>query len=548
MNRVKKLSGIFFLSVLVAGIFSCKNDSTEEEKQVAEVKVQKDEDYRPNFHFTPKKNWMNDPNGMFYLNGTYHLYFQYYPDDNVWGPMHWGHATSKDMITWEEQEIALFPDEKGYIFSGSAVVDRNNTSGFGEEGKTPVVAIFTYHEPEAAKEGKKDYQSQAIAYSLDEGQTWTKYEGNPVIPNPGIENFRDPKVIWDDINQQWLMALATTEKALFYTSQNLKEWKKLSEFGENTGAHDGVWECPDIFPMQVQGSDEQKWVLIQSLNPGGYNGGSGTQYFVGDFDGKEFTPVSGMEALEEKHPFWIDFGRDNYAGVTWSNIPDEDGRKLFLGWMSNWLYAEKVPTTTWRSSMTIARELKLIKEGDRYLLTSKPVEELKKYRVEKIQKKDIAVSGNTVVLNSEEVDLAKVEIRFNIKNLEETTYNLSLSNDMGEEFIISYNHPKKEFTMNRSHAGKNDFSDKFAAENSTAPRISDAQNLNAILIIDKTSIEMFFDDGKTVITEIFFPSQPWTDFSFTGLEDFRVDSLEAYELNFEKEKENSEENREEEDI
>ncbi len=528
---MKRLFEVICMSFLVAAITSCKNDSKNQEKEVTEVQIQKDEDFRPNFHFTPKKNWMNDPNGMFYMNGTYHLYFQYYPEDNIWGPMHWGHATSEDMITWEEQPIALFPDEKGYIFSGSAVVDEKNTSGFGEEGKTPVVAIFTYHEPEAAEEGKKDYQSQAIAYSLDEGQTWTKYEGNPVIPNPGIENFRDPKVIWDDINKQWLMALATTEKALFYTSQNLKDWKKLSEFGEKTGAHDGVWECPDIFPMQVEGSDEQKWVLIQSLNPGGYNGGSGTQYFVGDFDGKNFVPAKGMEALEEKHPFWIDFGRDNYAGVTWSNIPDEDGRKLFLGWMSNWLYAQEVPTTTWRSAMTIARELKLIKEDGKYLVTSEPVEELKKYRGKKIQKKNISVSGNNTVLNTDELDLSRAEIRFNIDDLKETTYNFRLSNDMGEEFIISYDHAQKKFIMNRSHAGKNDFSEKFAGENSTAPRISQSESLNAILIIDKTSIEMFFDDGKTVITEIFFPSQPWNEFSFTaGPEDFTVDSLEAYEL------------------
>ena len=363
---MKKYTQIIFLAGLMLSIASCKTEKKTED--VAEVKAQADEDFRPNFHFTPEENWMNDPNGMFYLNGTYHLYFQYYPEGNVWGPMHWGHATSKDMITWEEQPIALFPDEKGYIFSGSAVVDENNTSGFGKDGKTPVIAIFTYHDPVGEKEGREDYQSQAIAYSLDEGKTWTKYKGNPVIPNPGIKDFRDPKVIWDDINKQWLMALATKEKTLLYTSQDLKEWEKLSEFGEKTGAHNGVWECPDLFPMQVEGSNEQKWVLIQSLNPGGYNGGSGTQYFVGDFDGKNFEPVAGMEALEEKHPFWIDFGRDNYAGVTWSNIPDEDGRHLFLGWMSNWLYAEKVPTETWRSSMTVARELKLIKEDDKYLI------------------------------------------------------------------------------------------------------------------------------------------------------------------------------------
>ncbi|SDR81880.1 glycoside hydrolase family 32 protein [Christiangramia echinicola] len=527
---MKKIIGVICLAVCMSVSLSCKKDKKKEE-DITKAEVQKDEDFRPNFHFTPKANWMNDPNGMFYLNGTYHLYFQYYPDDNVWGPMHWGHATSKDMITWEEQEIALYPDEKGYIFSGSAVVDKNNTSGFGEEGKTPVVAIYTYHDAEAA-ERKEDHQTQAIAYSLDEGMTWTKYEGNPVIPNPGLIDFRDPKVVWDDINDQWLMALATREKTLFYTSQDLKEWKKLSDFGENTGAHDGVWECPDIFPMQVEGSDETKWVLIQSLNPGGYNGGSGTQYFVGDFDGSTFTPEKNMEELEEKHPFWIDFGRDNYAGVTWSNIPDEDGRKLFLGWMSNWLYGEKVPTTTWRSSMTVARELKLVKDEDRYLVTSEPVEELQKYRSTNHVKKELNVNGNSIALTSEDLDLARAEIRFTISDLKDATYNFRLANSEGEEYIISYNHAQKQFSMNRSHAGQTGFSDKFATENATAPRISNSDSLNAIIILDKTSIEMYFDNGKTVITEIFFPNYPWDEFSFAGLEEFTVSEFQAYELEF----------------
>ena len=531
---MKKISWLILIPVLIIGLAACKGkrDSADDEREMAAAEPQKDEDFRPNFHFTPEKNWMNDPNGMFYLNGTYHLYFQYYPEDNVWGPMHWGHATSEDMITWEEQEIALYPDEKGYIFSGSAVVDRNNTSGFGKDGKTPVVAIYTYHDPVGAEKEENDYQSQAIAYSLDEGMNWTKYEGNPVLPNPGMIDFRDPKVIWDDIRKEWLMALATREKSLFYSSPDLKNWKKVFEFGEKTGAHNGVWECPDFFPMQVEGSDETKWVLIQSLNPGGYNGGSGTQYFIGDYDGKTFTPEKNMEALGEKHDYWIDFGRDNYAGVTWSNIPDEDGRKLFIGWMSNWLYAQEVPTETWRSAMTVARELKLIKEADRYLIVSEPVEELKKYRSNDLKKKQIDINERSAVLRSSDLDLARAEIRFRIEDLTETTYNFRLSNSVGDEFIVSYDHAQKQFSVNRSHAGQTGFSEDFASENSTAPRISDSGSLNAILILDKTSIEMFFDNGKTVMTEIFFPNQPWDEFSFAGLEDFKVSSLEAYELEF----------------
>ncbi|MDX1761473.1 MAG: GH32 C-terminal domain-containing protein, partial [Christiangramia sp.] len=276
--------------------------------------------------------------------------------------------------------------------------------------------------------------------------------------------------------------------------------------------------------------DETKWVLIQSLNPGGYNGGSGTQYFVGDFDGKTFTPEKNMEKLEEKHDYWIDFGRDNYAGVTWANIPEEDGRKLFIGWMSNWLYAQEVPTETWRSAMTIARELKLIKDGDRYLVISEPVDELKKYRSADHTKEQIDISGNSVVLDSEDIDLSRAEIRFTIENLQDMTYNFRLSNVVGEEFIVSYDHAQRQFSVNRSLAGNTDFSEKFASENSTAPRISDSDTLNAVLILDKTSIEMFFDDGKTVMTEIFFPNQPWDEFSFASLEDFKISDLKAYEL------------------
>ena len=535
MNKIK--FGLTSLAVCCLFFNSCKDQNSEETSEEitqTEGEENSDEAYRPNFHFTPEKNWMNDPNGMFYLDGTYHLYFQYYPDDNVWGPMHWGHATSKDMITWEEQEIALFPDEKGYIFSGSAVVDKENTSGFGEDGKTPVVAIFTYHEPKGAEKGEKDYQSQAIAYSLDKGMTWTKYKGNPVLPNPGIENFRDPKVTWDKEHKQWLMALATTEKTLFYTSQDLKEWKKVSEFGQGNGAHDGVWECPDFFPMQVEGTGETKWVLIQSLNPGGYNGGSGTQYFVGDFDGTTFTPEENMTNLEEKHDYWIDFGRDNYAGVTWANLPEEDGRKLFLGWMSNWLYAQEVPTETWRSAMTIARELKLIKEDGQYLVTSQPVEELQKFRGEVVKKSALSANKDLVLIDTSAIDLSKAEVRFSISGLEENgNYHFTLSNQQGEKFVVNYDHSKQKFSMDRSKAGINDFSDKFSGTPSTAPRITASNSMEVHMLLDKTSMELFIDNGKTVITEIFFSEKPWDTFSIGSEEkDFMVDSFEAYELNF----------------
>ncbi|HWS60197.1 MAG TPA: glycoside hydrolase family 32 protein, partial [Flavobacterium sp.] len=356
MNKLKIIKYVGMLSCIMifTTIFSCKEGSLTDKKYTEE------ELYRPNFHFTPKKGWMNDPNGMFYYNGYYHLFYQYYPDSNVWGPMHWGHAISTDLITWTEKPIALYPDEKGYIFSGSAVVDLKNTSGFGSLENPPIVAMFTYHDPKKEKSGEINTQSQGIAYSLDEGLTWKKYEANPIIKNPNIKDFRDPKMTWDNIHKQWLMVLAAGDKTIFYASKNLKDWELLSDFGKNIGAHGGVWECPDFFPVHVDGSDEYKWVLLLSINPGGPNGGSATQYFVGDFDGKTFTlDKTFSQDIKEKQALYIDYGRDNYAGVTWSNISEVDGRKLFVGWMSNWQYAEKVPTEKWRSSMTIPRELVL---------------------------------------------------------------------------------------------------------------------------------------------------------------------------------------------
>ena len=243
------------------------------------------ERWRPQFHFSPKAHWMNDPNGMVYYKGVYHLFFQYFPDSMVWGPMHWGHAVSTDLVHWEEEPIALYPDSLGYIFSGSAVVDTNNTSGFGRPGVAPLIAIYTQHDPVGARLNRNDFQNQSIAYSLDNGKTWVKYEHNPVLRNPGIADFRDPKVFWDTRVSRWIMVLAVKDHVEFYASGTLKSWSKVGEFGKDMGAHGGVWECPDLFPMH-DADGRTFWVLIVNINPGGPNGGSATQYFLGDFDGK----------------------------------------------------------------------------------------------------------------------------------------------------------------------------------------------------------------------------------------------------------------------
>ncbi len=369
---MKNLTTIFISLTLLS--FACQSTT---EPVAEEVSTDTLEQYRPIYHFTPPEQWMNDPNGMVYYEGEYHLFYQHYPDSNVWGPMHWGHAVSEDLVHWDRLPIALYPDSLGYIFSGSAVIDKNNTSGLGTEENPPMVAIYTYHDAEKAETGAIDYQTQGIAYSTDRGRSWTKYQQNPVIPNPGIEDFRDPKVFWYAAQEKWVMTLAVSNHVSFYSSPDLKSWTKESEFGQEWGSHAGVWECPDLFPITVEGTEEEKWVLLLSINPGGPNEGSATQYFVGDFDGKTFTLDDAFqEDVRDENGVWLDYGPDNYAGVTWANVSDDDGRRLFMGWMSNWHYGQEVPTYAWRSAMTVPRTLELVNLPVGLRVTSKPVEEL----------------------------------------------------------------------------------------------------------------------------------------------------------------------------
>lgn len=344
---MKRNTIVFLMCILFMG---CKIEPSNKsiEKNIGYSKFK--EPFRSQYHFTPERGWMNDPNGLVYNNGVYHLFYQYYPHATVWGPMHWGHATSTDLIRWEHKPVALYPDENGLIFSGSAVVDKYNTSGFGSNGQVPMVAVYTYHFMQGEKIGRDDFQTQGIAFSLDNGETWTKYAGNPVIGNKGTRDLRDPKVFWHEATKSWIMALVAGNHVKFYRSQNLKDWGNISDFGIDQGAHGGVWECPDLFPLKVEGSDKEKWVLIISIGNGGPNGGSGTQYFVGDFDGTTFTS-------DQKEYKWLDWGTDNYAGVTYNQVPNGD--RIFIGWMSNWQYALTTPTSNWRSAMTLPRKLTL---------------------------------------------------------------------------------------------------------------------------------------------------------------------------------------------
>ena len=466
------------------------------------------EQWRPQFHFSPPTQWMNDPNGMFYYEGEYHLFYQYYPDGNTWGPMHWGHAVSKDMMYWQHLPIALYPDSLGYIFSGSAVVDLNNTSGLGQNNQPPIIAIYTYHNMPGEKAGRTDFQYQGIAYSYDKGRTWKKYEKNPVLPNTtGIKDFRDPKVMWHEKTKRWIMTLAVKDHVEFWTSPNLLLWTYSSSFGKELGAHGGVWECPDLFPMQVKETGEKYDVLLVSINPGGPNGGSATQYFVGAFDGEKFTL---HPSHQNKQPVWLDYGRDNYAGVTWNNIPAADGRRLFIGWMSNWDYAQVVPTTVWRSAMTLPRSLSLHKLNNLYRLQASPVKETAQLR-EQFEATELSELTGSVDLTPRSIQPQQSEwvIEAELTDATTETLYLQFSNAQNETYTVGYDVKKNHYFSNRTKAGTHSFSEKFAPGIHIAPHVINSKRIRLHVFIDASSVELFADDGFTCITDLLFPSTPF---------------------------------------
>lgn len=603
---------------------------------------------------------------MFYLEGEYHLFYQYHPGSTVWGPMHWGHAISKDLVTWETMPVALSPDDKGMIFSGSAVVDWNNTSGFGSSENPPIVAMFTYHDQSLAAEGVLTHQTQAIAYSSDKGRTWVKYEDNPVIDNPGIADFRDPKVVWDEEHEQWVMALAQKDHVGFYVSQNLKEWSHVSDFGANFGAHGGVWECPDLLRIRVEGTDQYNYVLLVSLNPGGPNGGSATQYFIGDWDGQRFTldpqqeeflrvkpavfpkgslfegfendfakwtvsgeafsngptkghhpkqwPISGFkgeylansfrdgdrsQGQLRSYPFkithsyinfhvaggyephrvavqlvingqvvrssggsntnnfimsswsvaefvgqqaqiniidisedpwgfimvdhivqsdkpaknaqetalWMDWGTDNYAGVTFSNTADVSENPILMGWMSNWDYARVIPTGQWRGAMTLPRTLGLVNTSAGLRLTSTPHTKVKKLLSDWSRVRIKPKRTESINLPSQGV--VKVSIEF-AKNRREP-FRLELHN-RSDKVVIDINLEGNLLTLDRRMSGKTDFDESFGSVQ-TMPILSSSQPGILEFWLDTSSIEVFMGKGEGVLTARIFPEHPLTNLS-----------------------------------
>ncbi len=471
------------------------------------------ETFRPVYHHTPAYGWMNDPNGMFYKDGVYHLFFQYNPYGSVWGNMHWGHSTSSDLIHWNFEGVSIVPDAWGAIFSGSCVVDHNNTAGFGKEA---VIAFYT----SAKSTPWGDVQSESMAYSLDNGKTFVKYAGNPIITSLE-KDFRDPKVFWYAPGKHWVMILAVGQHMELYSSVNLKDWKKESEFGKMQGAHGGVWECPDLIELPVEGSREKKWVLICNINPGGPFGGSAAQYFVGSFDGKTFVNESPVQTK------WMDWGKDNYATVTWNNAPD--GRCIALGWMSNWQYANNVPTRQYRSANTIARDLTLYKAGEEFYLKSTPSREMKQARGEKVSVPSFKVTDSYKIESLLKDNNGAYEIEMEIQVADASKISLNLQNEKGEQVSMYYDLLRKQFVMDRSKSGKVDFSNDFPAV--TAAPVHAGKTLRLRLFVDRSSIEAFGEDGKFVMTNLVFPSSPYNQMSFgTEGSGYTVSSFNVYKL------------------
>ena len=482
--------------------------------------------YRPSYHFTPLYGWMNDPNGMVYKDGLYHLYFQYNPYGSKWGNMHWGHAVSRDLLHWDHKEPAIARDTMGHIFSGSSVLDKNNTAGYG---KNAIIALYTNN-------SVNHDEVQCMAYSTDGGNTFTKYEGNPVLkPFDGLKDFRDPKVFWYDKGKCWYMIVSADKEMRLYKSKNLKKWEYVSAFGSGMGQQPCQYECPDFFQLPVNGDEKnKKWVMIMNINPGCLFGGSATEYFVGDFDGKTFTATDPNEAK------WLDYGKDHYATVTYSNTP---GRVLAMTWISNWQYANLTPFKQNRGANGLPRELKLYTIDGKY------------YVAENVAPEAYALRKTTHDLGSETVDGVKeykgaaaqmegaFEIDADITPDQNGLAGIEISNNKRERTTIYFDMKKGRVVMDRTESGLTDFGkravphdieqawDKQREAQAKQPaRVTNSINYkndfalatwaplslcdkattyHVEIFVDKSSIELFVNGGRIAMTNLVFPVAPY---------------------------------------
>lgn len=474
------------------------------------------EKYRPAFHHTPRYGWMNDPNGMFYKDGRWHLYYQYNPYGSKWQNMTWGHSVSDDLVNWEHLPEAIRPNGLGSVFSGSCAVDHDNTAGFGSDA---VIALYT---------SAGTSQMQSLASSTDDGLTFNIYPYNPVLT---LESeARDPKVFWNDSTKEWNMILAHAldHEMLIFSSPDMKSWTLQSSFGKGLGAQGGVWECPDLFELPVAGTDEKKWVLLCNINPDGPFGGSGTQYFVGDFDGKTFK--ADTDAAGDVSTKWLDYGKDHYATVTWSDAPD--GRRVALGWMSNWQYAADVPTMQFRSANTLPREMGLFRapDGEVYA-SSAPSPELEALRgklAAKVKKTTVGRKARSFALPSENGGIC--EILMDIEASKAKTVNIVFSNSQGEKVVMQYDPAAATLSFDRTQSGITDFSEGFPAVTVT-PTHEASGRIALRIFVDRSSMEVFGNDGEFVMTNLVFPRTPYTALSVsTEGGNAKVENLRIYSL------------------
>lgn len=474
------------------------------------------EKYRPAYHHTPLYGWMNDPNGMFYKDGVWHLYYQYNPYGSKWQNLSWGHSTSTDLINWENHPVALRPNGLGMVFSGSCAVDKGNSTGYGDNA---VVGMYTSADAS---------QIQSLVWSADGGDTFEFYPGNPVIT---LESeARDPNMFWDENAKQWvlLLAHALEHEMLVFTSPDMRSWTLQSSFGKGLGAQEGVWECPDLFKLPVDGSGEEKWVLLCNLNPGGPFGGSATQYFVGDFDGKVFTPDKDADGNVPTK--WMDYGKDHYATVSWSDAPDS--RRTVIGWMSNWQYAAEVPTQQFRSANTLPREVGLFKGADGQIYaSSQPSPELVALRGSlklDVRKASVGKNPRTYLLPSSNSGVCEILLDIDARGAD--VVSLTLKNDGNEKVMMKYDAAAHTLSFDRRESGVVDFSQDFPAV-TVSPTFEDENRVSLRIFIDRSSIEVFGNDGKFVMTNLVFPTKPYSTLSISSRGgNAKVENLKIYSI------------------
>lgn len=506
--------------------------------------------YRPIYHHTPLYGWMNDANGLVYKDGEYHLYFQYNPYGSKWGNMHWGHSVSRDLMHWQHLDPAIARDTMGHIFSGSTVVDTRGSAGFG---KNAIIAFYTSH----SMRGGRQVQVQCMAYSNDNGRTFTKYKGNPVVtPFDGLENFRDPKIFWYEPTKSWYMIVSADKNMRFYQSKNLRQWKYVSQWGEGFGAQPNQFECPDFFPLPVDGDNgKQKYVMIVNINPGFVYGGSATQYFIGDFDGKEFHCDSKPQTVK-----WLDWGKDHYATVTFSNLGE---RVVAVPWMSNWQYANVTPIRQYRGANALPRELKLFSSNGEVYMSADVVDEARQLRRETRQLGDInADNANPYILREAfKNNDGAFELEADVQPGTSDIVGLQLYNDREERTVVYLDLKKKRIVMDRAESGLTDFGrlaerhdiekraeaagemkgklsqdvainykNDFAlatwaplslcgdTENSGNSRWTEepaatatAKTYHLDVFVDKCSVELFVDGGRIAMTNLVFPTTPYNN-------------------------------------